>query len=293
MDGSSSNMETNAMLTYASDSASFCFKLLPFLQNSEKIKKCINFFGKKNFAPKTDHEKQIIDECIWVCRRNSIVYFYGMLLVMIVWYFPVFFIKGRQLPLHLWLPYDPSSTTVNYYFTLVYMAAAIAYDGYCGTIMDPLIAGLTYHATAQLKILKYNLKHLDKHLEHNSSKSLYTNMKNVSLGAYSVSLLEVPLNSIEAFTYTGAIFSVSIQIYFHCHYGTLLFEENNGLIKEIYMGPWYKYDTEIRKHLLIVMERSKRPLLITAGKVVDVTVKTFVSVLKTSYSLIAAFNNYN
>ncbi|KAJ3658584.1 hypothetical protein Zmor_010315 [Zophobas morio] len=324
----SNDLETNVMLTYVTDCVSFFFKLLPFLQNSEKIKQCINFFGQKNFTPKTHQQRKIIEECIWVCRRNSIVYFTGVLLAIIGWNFPVLFVKGRKLPLRLWLPYDPSSTTVNYYFTLVYIAAATVYVGYSGTIMDTLIGGLAYHATAQLKILKYNLKHLDKHLEDKLNKSKFScsnkhlescinHHKNIlwfideyeecfswsifcqfagSMFAVCfcyISLTLVPLNSVEAITYFVLIFNLSFQILFYCHYGTLLYEENNDLINAIYMGPWYKYNVEIRKNLLIIMERSKRPLLITAGKVVDVTVRTFVSVLKTSYSLIAVFNNYN
>ena len=122
---SSNNMETNAMLIYISDCASFCFKLLPFFQNSEKIKRCINFFGEKNFVPKTDYEKKIIDECIRVCHRISAFYFYSVLLTVIGWNIPALFAKGRKLPLRLWLPYDPSSTIVNYYFTLVFIAAGI------------------------------------------------------------------------------------------------------------------------------------------------------------------------
>ncbi|XP_063906833.1 uncharacterized protein LOC135125277 [Zophobas morio] len=170
---SSNNVETNAMLIYVSDSTSFCFKLLPFLQNSDRMKRCINFFGQKKFAPKTDYERRILDECVWVCRRNSIVFFYGLLLTIIGWTVPMLFVKGRKLPLMLWLPYDPSSTAVNYYFTFVYIVAVIAtvYDSYSGTIVDPLIGGLAYHATAQLKILKYNLEHLDKNLEDNLIKS--------------------------------------------------------------------------------------------------------------------------
>ncbi|XP_063906708.1 odorant receptor 43a-like [Zophobas morio] len=189
--------------------------------------------------------------------------------------------------------------------------------------MDPLLGGLVYHATAQLKILKYNLEHIDKHLEHILSKtnedivefpcvhkhleSCVDHHKQIlwfideyeECFSWSIfcqftgSMLTVPFNSVEALTYVVAIFTVSFQIFFYCHYGTLLYEENNGLINAICMGPWYKYDIEIRKSLLIIMERSKRPLRITAGKVVDVTVGTFVSVLKTSYSLIAVFNNYN
>ncbi|XP_063906460.1 odorant receptor 7a-like [Zophobas morio] len=211
---------------------------------------------------------------------------------------------------------------MDYYFTLIFIAAATVYDG-CTTVMDPLLGGLVYHATAQLKILKYNLEHLDKHLEDNCNESSehiiefhcvhkqlescidhhqqilwfideYEECFSWSIFCqFTGSMLSVPLNSVEALTYVVAIFTVSFQILFYCHYGTLLYEENNELINAICMGPWYKYDAEIRKSLLIIMERSKRPLLITAGKVVEVVIGTFVSVLKTSYSLIAVFNNYN
>ncbi|XP_063906963.1 uncharacterized protein LOC135125348 [Zophobas morio] len=345
---SSNNLETNLMLTYVADCTSFFFKLLPFLQNSEKIKGCINFFGQKNFAPKTHHEKNITDECIWICRRNSTVYFYGVLLVILGWNFPVLFVKGRNLPLRLWLPYDPSSATVNYYFTFVYIATVTLYVSYSGTLVDTLIGGLAYHATAQLKILKHNLEHLDQHLEDKLNKSnehiwkvvLTTTRKfcvftvarqnspdkiaqqkyrssevplvptpflpppvslsnSMFIGEYEecfswsifcqfagsmfsvcfcyISLTLVPLHSVEALTYFVLVFNLSFQILFYCHYGTLLHEENNYLITAICMGPWYKYDVEIRKNLLIIMERSKRPVLITAGKVVNVTVRTFVS----------------
>ncbi|XP_063922995.1 odorant receptor 43a-like [Zophobas morio] len=247
------------------------------------------------------------------------------------WNVPPFFAKGRKLPLRLWLPYDPSSTSVNYYFTVVFIAIATLYDG-SSTIMDPLLGGLVYHATGQLKILKYNLQHLDKHLEHNLSKSseqviefhsVYKHLESciehhkqilwfvdeyeecfswsifcqfsgsmLCVSFFCISLILVPFNSVEALTYVVAIFTVTFEILFYCHYGTLLYEENNDLINAICMGPWYKYDVKIRKSLLIIMERSKRPLRITAGKVVDVTIRTFVSILKTSYSLIAVFNSY-
>lgn len=43
-------------------------------------------------------------------------------------------------------------------------------------------------------------------------------------------------------------------------------------------GSWYKYDTKVRKTLIIFMERSKKPLIITAGKVVTLTLETYTSV---------------
>ena len=50
----------------------------------------------------------------------------------------------------------------------------MAYDGLLGTVTDPLIGGLAYHAAAQLKILKYNLQHLDKHGAINANNQEFT-----------------------------------------------------------------------------------------------------------------------
>ncbi|KAJ3658571.1 hypothetical protein Zmor_010304 [Zophobas morio] len=329
---SSNNMETNAMVSFLAETVSFSFKLVPFLLKSERIRECINFFGEDCFAPKTDQERKIIEECVWVCRRNSTVYFYVILVTHICWNFPVLFVKGRQLPLSLWLPYDSSATALNYYFTFTYIATAILYAAYSGTIIDPLMGGLAYHATAQLKILKQNLQYIDKHEDHTLSNSnediieyhcVYKHLEQC-IGHHNkilwfvdeyeecfswsvfcqlagsmfavcfccIGLTLISVNSVEGFTYIALIIDVSFQILFYCHYGTLLYEESNDLKTAIYMGPWYKCDIKIRKILLIIMERAKRPMLITAGKVVDVTVRTFLSVLKTSYSLIAVLNNY-
>lgn len=45
------------------------------------------------------------------------------------------------------------------------------------------------------------------------------------------------------------------------------------------MGKWYNYDTRSRKALVILMERSKRPMVVTAGKILDLSLETFSTVL--------------
>ncbi|XP_063918937.1 odorant receptor 10a-like [Zophobas morio] len=87
--------------------------------------------------------------------------------------------------------------------------------------------------------------------------------------------------------------ALGVQLFFYCHYGTLLYEENKGLINAVYMSPWYIYNTKARQMLLIIMERSKLPLNITAGKVMNLTYSTFITTLKTSYSWITVLKNYN
>jgi hypothetical protein len=44
------------------------------------------------------------------------------------------------------------------------------------------------------------------------------------------------------------------------------------------MGEWYKYDVASRKALIILMERSKKPMIVTAGKILDLSLVTFTTV---------------
>ncbi|XP_044258924.1 odorant receptor 94b-like [Tribolium madens] len=84
---------------------------------------------------------------------------------------------------------------------------------------------------------------------------------------------------------------VVVQIYFYCYYGTILYEESNSLNDAVYMGNWYKYDVKSRKSLIILMERTKKPSIVSAGKVLHLSLVTFTTILQRSYSLLAVLKN--
>jgi hypothetical protein len=44
------------------------------------------------------------------------------------------------------------------------------------------------------------------------------------------------------------------------------------------MSQWYDYTPQSKKALLILMERCKRPINITAGKVLELSLETFILV---------------
>ncbi|KAJ3619771.1 hypothetical protein MTP99_005427 [Tenebrio molitor] len=67
------------------------------------------------------------------------------------------------------------------------------------------------------------------------------------------------------------------EIYFYCYYGTLLFEENKSLTDGIYMAKWYELDEKSKKALIILMERSKKPMVVTASKLLNLTLATFTT----------------
>jgi hypothetical protein len=44
------------------------------------------------------------------------------------------------------------------------------------------------------------------------------------------------------------------------------------------MSKWYTYDVKSKKALITLMERSKKPMTVAAGKIVDLSLITFVTV---------------
>ena len=44
------------------------------------------------------------------------------------------------------------------------------------------------------------------------------------------------------------------------------------------MGTWYEYDLKSKKALIILMERSKRPIIVTAGIILESSLVTFTTV---------------
>ncbi|KAJ3658556.1 hypothetical protein Zmor_010290 [Zophobas morio] len=269
-------MQMNLMVTYIVETMGMWLKVLPFMQNPERIKECINFFGRSEFAPKDQEEKKIIDECVRICHRNCTAYFYGVIITEIIWGMPILIAKEKIFPIQLWLPYDPTSSNLVYYVTLFYAMTVVVYDGLLGTVTGPLIGGLAYHATAQLKILKYNLQNLDKHVEGNTSineltiinyKTVYRHLKRciihhnnilsfvaeyeecfsgcvfwqlaaglLTLCFCCIGLTLVTAASTDASIYLACAFLIFVQLLFYCHYGTLLYEENNTLINVFTWG---------------------------------------------------------
>lgn len=58
------------------------------------------------------------------------------------------------------------------------------------------------------------------------------------------------------------------------------------------MSEWYTYDEKSKKALLTLMERAKRPIRVTAGKLLDLSLTTFVMVCKPNQKNIYIFSMF-
>ncbi|RZB41587.1 7tm 6 domain containing protein, partial [Asbolus verrucosus] len=89
------------------------------------------------------------------------------------------------------------------------------------------------------------------------------------------------LSIVEPFTFSFFMMFLFVstilsELFLYCYYGTILYEESNTLTDAIYMGKWYEYDANSKKALLALMKRSKRPLIVTAGNILDLSLQTFI-----------------
>ncbi|XP_063919465.1 uncharacterized protein LOC135134659 [Zophobas morio] len=172
-------MQINQMVIFFTVAASGYLKLVSFLIDAPRLKKCIEFFGNtyKAVIIKNSEEKRILDDCLYVCRRNVNIYISVITFTGVCWNVIPLFDRKYRLPVNIWLPYEPTKRPVVFYVTYFYVVAAylyytfvrelgaccnrvVFYLGLASTMIEPLLGGLVYHARGQLKILKYNLGNL-------------------------------------------------------------------------------------------------------------------------------------
>ncbi|XP_044258351.1 odorant receptor 33b-like [Tribolium madens] len=301
-------------------------KLFSLVIAAENIKKCIIYLDEGYFIIRNQNQEKIITECVQICRRNSIFFLGGCATCFISWTATLIY-QGdmKQLPLLTWLPFNSQDYPLLHYVLYFSYYFGAAYLVFASGAVDPLIVGLICHAFGQVQILKDNLQHLDDYIDESRGKSdlIYEKIKKcidnyeaitnfifkyeksfstvilcqflesaIVIGICCLQISKLKDDYINLIITGNYLVILLIQVYFYCYYGTLLVEENNSLITAIYMSRWYEYTKESQKALLILMECSKKPLLITAGRVVGVSLETFTLILKRSYSLLAVLKNY-
>ncbi|XP_037912196.1 odorant receptor 33b-like [Hermetia illucens] len=82
-------------------------------------------------------------------------------------------------------------------------------------------------------------------------------------------------------------FCVILEIFLYCHFGNKLADESDRMTNAIYSCNWMEKDKTFKKNLIIFMQSTQNSMTIIAGGIFPVNLTTFVSVLKSSYSLFA------
>ncbi|XP_023248448.1 uncharacterized protein LOC106647444 [Copidosoma floridanum] len=82
--------------------------------------------------------------------------------------------------------------------------------------------------------------------------------------------------------YGTLLVSLTFNIFIFCYIGDLLSENCQEIGKVAYAIDWYKISGKEARHLVMVVALTQRPVLLTAGKMVDLSIGSFCNVLKAS-----------
>ncbi|CAG9858863.1 unnamed protein product [Phyllotreta striolata] len=75
------------------------------------------------------------------------------------------------------------------------------------------------------------------------------------------------------------------QLLIYCFFANKIIDKTQEIGDACYFSMWYSYkNTCDKRSLILIMERSKRPLYLTAGKIYVVSLQSFTDVLNSSYT---------
>ncbi|XP_014481492.1 PREDICTED: odorant receptor 13a-like [Dinoponera quadriceps] len=89
-----------------------------------------------------------------------------------------------------------------------------------------------------------------------------------------------------AFAYSGIL----VEIFIFCFAGEYLGLKSKLIADAVYGSLWYNMPPSQCKSLLFVIMTSQKPLNITAGGIVNLSLETFTSIMKASASYISVLN---
>ncbi|RZC37342.1 7tm 6 domain containing protein, partial [Asbolus verrucosus] len=234
--------------------------------------------------------------------------------------------KTKSLPLPGWLPFN---TRKYYYLGVIFQIASVSITAYNNSSIDILTWMLITVATAEFDILKENLKTINfrSECEARANKTVfkncikhhkaivkyenefYYNVLFYCTISYDFSLI----HKIEA-TFSKGIFlqffasvvsfpSVQFgflvmyllcmlwQVGMYCWFGHDVMTTSNDIGHFFYMSNWYESRVTIRKDFYIFFERTKKPVTLTAGKFITLSLTTLTGILRSSYSYFAVLQH--
>nr|AXY83415.1 putative odorant receptor 53 [Conopomorpha sinensis] len=230
--------------------------------------------------------------------------------------------KG-QLPVLAWYPYDTTRYPA-YALTYAHQIGSIYMSATLNMSKDMLAVTLISLTGCRLQLVNYELRNFLNDLEPDPETGLLTAAQEATaidrlrvcvrshqmalraakeieacfslpiFAQFSVSLCIICVTAFQLATIDNPmlfvaflfyLFNMIYQVYIYCYQGNEIVEQSTSLVDAAYASPWHRTSTAVRRRLLFLMMRSRKPVIIKAGGITTVTLQTFMAIVKTSYSL--------
>ncbi|KAL6429667.1 hypothetical protein ACFW04_007531 [Cataglyphis niger] len=229
--------------------------------------------------------------------------------------------NSRELPIKMEFPFDISESPIFECFLIGQFLYELLLASIVGMV-NALLVSLILHVSGQIDIMRQDISEIStskydpntsliviKSLicKHQKIITLSENIEN--LFSY-IALMQLLWNTlvicctgfvivISIGTDEGATtsiksvsfyFAITLEVFILCFAGEFLSAKSKSISDAVYNSLWYNMPPSDSRILLFVILRSQKRLTITAGKVVDLTLEGFTSIMKASASYVSVLN---
>ncbi|XP_072753277.1 odorant receptor 46a-like isoform X2 [Anoplolepis gracilipes] len=282
-----------------------CFKLFSLLGSHKNITKLTDILINKPCKPVEPNEIKInykFDKSM----QNNTLHYAAMCMVTCAIIVVTSFLTNfseKKLTYRAWVPFEYSSM-ISFCLLYVHQLVGLATGALINVACDSLICGLLAHVCCQYEILTYRLNRmLDSDSLRNCvqqhckifrlaflvntnfrmiiSVQFLMSMFVVCFNLYVISLSKLDARCIRLALFMGCMLT---QIFVYCWYGNQVRLKSRQFVDNIFEIKWLTLNKNLKKSLIIMMERTVMPIEITSAYTFSVNLDSFMTILKTSYS---------
>nr|AXF48776.1 odorant receptors OR26 [Lobesia botrana] len=304
-------------------------KQLVFLRHPHKILEMLDIMKGHNFNQGIDEHRSFLLQTINYAR--FLLQFFNKICIMtcILWIiFPMIsHFKQESVEFTIWLPFDTNKNP-QFFIAICYVWLQTTWLGLNNSTMDIFIVYLFAQTKTQLSILRVNLEGLvNRCKKEATATSSYTEVLEyrfrgiihhyneiIKFSDMTEDIFHGPIlfqflvsgwiicttayRTINMNPASGEFISMILymicilsELFLFCFYGNEVAHESQRVIESAYCMEWEEMPVKYRRYLIIFMERIKCSIVPKAGKIVPLSINTFMQIVKTSYTFYTFLSN--
>ncbi|XP_011065037.1 PREDICTED: odorant receptor 22c-like [Acromyrmex echinatior] len=194
---------------------------------------------------------------------------------------------AREFTLKLQLPFESDKSPRYELVMCLEFCHQLASSAMTG-VLNSLIVTLILHASGQIEILCDALR--DVSSDKNNQRFVISIMKELIGFMIVTSISTQDSDTIDSSSLMKAIvfyMAATVEAFIFCFCGEYLSAKSKMISDAAYESIWYDFKPNECKLILFIILRSQRRLTITAGKIMDLSLEGFTSIIKASVSYIS------
>ncbi|XP_037916220.1 odorant receptor 33a-like isoform X10 [Hermetia illucens] len=247
------------------------YKYIIFMMMRRHLVRIRDIWERLDVRPTTESQREYMKSISKKCNRLAFLMFLSYLVVNALFVIQAAFSHREHLAFPVWVPYD--WTTNSFLFWMTWLYQAIAQFIFCVQQAANDVTGPIYLSvlTTHLRCIMGRIENL----RHDPKKTDLENCKDL-------------IDCIEDHRLIMDVFEILQGTVSY----TILFQFIDEFVTAIYSTDWTDQGPEFKKLMIIFMEMTQQTKVIIAGKIIPVTLATFVSIMKISYSMFTVASQF-